>query len=320
MRLTCGISIGLFVALALVIVVPARADTSKDFARGHALITAKALKSLLDKQDPKLIVIGVVKSISYTLGHIPGSYNVWRADYTDESKSVFPYSGMALNRAQFQDFARRLGIDNDSKVVVYDEKYDATRLWWMFYLYGKTDVRVLDGGYLGWKAAGYDTALGRGVVDKKRGNFVAKPALSGWIASMADVSLAETDPTVQVWDTRESEEWEGSRQEPGAYVKGRIGWAKFLGWQSFRNATNNKPAEFKTPAEIRAVLKKMGVSPDKDHIFYCQSGVRSTTPIFALYLTGYPIERIRNYDGSWIEWSYYSKANGVGSNSIYVGR
>ena len=211
MRLTCGISIGLFVALALVIVVPARADTSKDFARGHALITVKALKSLLDKQDPKLIVIGVVKSISYTLGHIPGSYNVWRADYTDESKSVFPYSGMALNRAQFQDFARRLGIDNDSKVVVYDEKYDATRLWWMFYLYGKTDVRVLDGGYLGWKAVGYDTALGRGVVDKKRGNFVAKPALSGWIASMADVSLAETDPTVQVWDTRESEEREGSR-------------------------------------------------------------------------------------------------------------
>ena len=78
---------------------------------------------------------------------------------------------MALNRARFQDFARRLGIDNDSQVVVYDEKYDATRLWWMFYLYGKTDVRVLDGGYQGWKAAGYDTALGRGLAARKERQF-----------------------------------------------------------------------------------------------------------------------------------------------------
>ena len=112
----------------------------------------------------------------------------------------------------------------------------------------------------------------------------------------------------------------GSRQESGAYVKGRIGWARFLGWQSFRNATNNKPAEFKTPAEIRARPQENGSVARQGSYLLLSVCVRSTTPVFALYLMGYPIERIRNYDGSWIEWSYYSKANGVGSNPIYVGR
>ena len=43
------------------------------------------------------------------------------------------------------------------------------------------------------------------------------------------------------------------------------------------------------------------------HIFYCQSGVRSTTAIFALYLMGWSPERLFNYEGSWLEWSYYDQ-------------
>src|SRR5256712_12489836 len=92
---------------------------------------------------------------------------------------------MLLERDGFQNFARGLGIDNDSKVVVYDEKYDAPRLWWAFYLYGKTDVRVLDGGYAAWKAAGYeaDLSLGRGT-GEGTGNFPAKQRRSGWGAGL----------------------------------------------------------------------------------------------------------------------------------------
>ena len=39
------------------------------------------------------------------------------------------------------------------------------------------------------------------------------------------------------------------------------------------------------------------------HVFYCQSGVRTTQLTFGLCLAGWPLERLKNYDGSWVEWS-----------------
>ena len=60
----------------------------KGFERGEALITPQELKGMMDAKDPKLVLLGVVKgglTGSFTRGHIPGAYSVWRPDYTDES-------------------------------------------------------------------------------------------------------------------------------------------------------------------------------------------------------------------------------------------
>lgn len=144
----------LVVSLTVVTVgTPVAAEKYKGFERGDALITVGELKQLMDTKDPKLLALAVVKPISFTAGHIPGSINVWRPDYEPKVGRPYPFDGMMVNRDEFQEFVRDLGVDNDSKVVVYDEKYDATRMWWAFFLYGKTDVRVLDGGYPAWKAA-----------------------------------------------------------------------------------------------------------------------------------------------------------------------
>jgi thiosulfate/3-mercaptopyruvate sulfurtransferase len=282
----------------------------KGFERGDALITPAELKSMQDAKDPKLVLIGVVKgglTGSYTMGHIPGSYGVWRPDYTDETETAYPFGGMRMNKADFQAFARSLGIDDDSKVVIYDEKYDATRLWWMFYLYGKTDVRILDGGYEAWKAAGYDTEMGGGL-DKgsKEGTFTAKDPVEGMVWDMAKVHESKTDKGMQLWDTREPDEWTGDKLKKGAFRKGRIPWAVFLSWKDFRKKVNDKtPTEFRTAEEIQAVIDKYKIDKEKDQIFYCQSGVRTTTHIFSLYLMGWDMAKLHNYDGSWIEWSYH---------------
>jgi thiosulfate/3-mercaptopyruvate sulfurtransferase len=299
--------------MGMVLAGPAMAgEKYKGFERGDALITPAELKSLMDAKDPKLVLIGVVKgglTGSYTMGHIPGSYGVWRPDYTDESKETYPFGGMMMNRADFQNFARSLGIDNDSKVVIYDEKYDATRLWWAFYLYGKTDVRILDGGYEAWKAAGYDTEMGGGL-DKgtKMGNFTAKPRVGGMVWSMDDIWRAKTDDHIQVWDTREPDEWSGAKLKKGAFRKGRIPWSTFLSWKDFRKKVNDKtPTEFRTAEEIAKVIKDNGIDMNKEQVFYCQSGVRTTTHIFSLYLMGWDMAKLHNYDGSWIEWSFHEK-------------
>ena len=51
------------------------------------------------------------------------------------------------------------------------------------------------------------------------------------------------------------------------------------------------------------MIDRLGYDQRKDQYFYCQSGVRSTQALFALYLLGWPLERLHNYDSSWIGWS-----------------
>lgn len=317
---TRWVMVALAALTALAMVAPAVAgEKYKGFERGDSLITVKELKTMMDKKDPKLVVIGVVRKDAFLAGHIPDSYGVWRSAYTAEDTGTFPYGGMAMNREDFQKFARSLGIDNDSKVVIYDEKYDATRVWWMFYLYGKRDIRVLDGGYPGWKAAGYEVdRLGGKTIGKIKGNFVAKIADPRLTASMSTVWRAKQDPMLKLWDTRGKDEWTGAKQKKGAYAKGRIGWATLISWKEFRKKIDDKPTAFKSAAEVQKVIDKFGMKKDVQNIFYCQSGVRTTTHIFTLYLMGWDLNHLLNYDGSWIEWSYYAKGAGTGLNPVVV--
>jgi len=303
---TCAIAV--LVALAAGPAVAA--GNYKGFERGEALISVEELNKMMTAKDSKLVLIAVIKPVSFKLGYIPGSLNVWRPDYEPEKGATYPFGGMMVNRAEFEKFARGLGVDNDSKIVVYDEKYDATRLWWAFYMYGKTDVRVLDGGYQAWKAAGYDTdsAIMSPSADKT-GNFTAKSRHEALMASMDDVWRAKTDSEIQLWDTREKDEWTGEKLKKGAFRKGRIPWAEFLNWKEFKQpvAEGETPTLFKDAAGVKKVVKTYKMDPKNRHIFYCQSGVRTTTEMFALYLLGWDVDNLANYDGSWIEWSYHEK-------------
>ena len=49
-----------------------------------------------------------------------------------------------------------MGIGDGHRVVVYDSAglFSAARVWWLFRLFGKTDVAVLDGGLPKWRAEG----------------------------------------------------------------------------------------------------------------------------------------------------------------------
>jgi len=308
---TIHVVISLVCAALLAAAVPVSAEEGyKGFERGDALISPQELKGLIDADDPDLVLVAVAKEASFKLGHIPGALNVWRPDYEPNENDPWPYGGMLLDRADFEAFARSLGINNDSKVVLYDEKYDATRVWWAFFLYGKTDVRVLDGGYQGWKAAGYDTDTAIFAPKaESEGNFVAQPRRESMFSSMDEVWMSKDNPDFQLWDTREEDEWSGEKLKKGAFRKGRIEWATFQNWKEFKKpvAEGEQPTEFKTAAEIQKVINSFGMDKNKTQIFYCQSGVRTTTGMFALYLMGWDPDQLANYDGSWIQWSYYEE-------------
>lgn len=273
----------------------------KGFPRGNALISVQELKQRIDAHDPTLVILAAQSALEYLPGHVPGAQPVDRPAYAAPPETQNGVAGNILDAAGFTRLAQRLGIDRDSAVVIYEDKFDATRLWWAFTYYGKSNVRVLDGGIRSWKAAGYPVEILAPGAMVEPGNFVATVAHPRLRADTSDVAALRNNPKAQLWDNRSREEFTGEEQKKGAYRAGRIPGSRHGEWVLFK--TKENPAEWLTAAEMQPVLDRAGFDPKKDQYFYCQSGVRSTQGLFALYLSGWPLEKLHNYDSSWIGWS-----------------
>jgi thiosulfate/3-mercaptopyruvate sulfurtransferase len=245
-----------------------------------------------------LVVLGMTPSWRFHWCHIPGSRQTWRPQ-------IGAGGGSRLIDAEgFQAWARQQDINARSTVVIWDRRYDATRLWWAFQRFGHSDVRVLDGGLGAWKRCRLPIARGtrRPTPSPALSSFVASSGACFPNAEMEEVLCSEMNPDVQLWDCRSTAEWSGRRRLKGARKAGRIPWARHLPWQLFRN-DSRRDRRFRTHAQIQEVIEAYGMNPAKRQLFYCQSGVRTTVPMLALARIGWDPEGLVNYDGSWREWS-----------------
>ena len=87
----------------------------------------------------------------------------------------------------------------------------------------------------------------------------------------------------------------GAKRQGRIPVSGHLGWANSIHFNSGR--------EFKSLNDLTYSFNNIGITKDKEVIFYCQSGTRSAHSVFVLAeLMGY--DKVKNYDGSWIEWSH----------------
>lgn len=95
-------------------------------------------------------------------GHIPGSQHVDVA--TQFSDTTAPLHYTHPEPQAIADELARLGVSRDQSVVVYDSTGTlfAARLWYLLRWIG-VPVRVLDGGYAAWVAAGEPVETGEGV-------------------------------------------------------------------------------------------------------------------------------------------------------------
>ena len=261
--------------------------TTKVYPRGEALIEVDVLHDLITQGNDKLVVLQATPIWPYLRHHIPVSRQAWRPE---------------LESRAFERWARSQGINNDSQVVVVDTHYDATYLWWALHHHGKTDVRVLNGGLQAWRSAGLAIKRGPTGQPRRPGTFIARGGLGFGIAGTQLVRSAESSAGLRIWDTREPEEWSGAKRKWGAKRAGRIPWGTFLSWKAFRHSGSEGSA-FRSAEAISSAIACHGLDPAQRHIFYCQSGVRTTTAIFALYLMGWDPAHLLNYCGSWIEWS-----------------
>ena len=124
------------------------------------------------------------------------------------------------------------------------------------------------------------------------------------LATRRDVLDLKAESEPRLWDVRTVEEHEGTTRLSGAARAGRIPWSSArVEWGLFRREDGSWESASHVAERARAVL---GTAPGDGqiHTFYCQSGVRTTQLIFGMTMAGWELSQLRNYDGSWVEWSH----------------
>jgi thiosulfate/3-mercaptopyruvate sulfurtransferase len=272
--------------------------SDEGYAHPDRLVSTDWLAAHLD--DASVVVAESDEDVLlYETGHIPGAVKIdWHTDLNDEVVRDY------VDGAGFARMLGSKGIGRDTTLVFYGDNFN----WWAAYalwvtsLFGHADVRLLDGGRAKWIAEGRPLTRERPSPDP-----VAYPVVErddSRIRAFKDDVLAHIQAGGPLVDVRSPGEFSGELThmpdypQEGAIRGGHIPGAANQPWKT----AANEDGTFKSAEELRKLyVDGLGLDPSGDVVSYCRIGERSSHTWFVLtQLLGF--ERVRNYDGSWVEW------------------
>ena len=132
----------------------------------------------------------------YDAGHVPG------AVFVDVDADLASPPGPVAGRhplptpGRFEEAMARAGVSMSRPVVAYDDwaGQAAARAWWLLRHYGHPAVRVLDGGWSAWRAAGGEVSTEPAA--PTLGDFAGGP---GTMPVVSAASVLDTDVLVDAW-------------------------------------------------------------------------------------------------------------------------
>jgi thiosulfate/3-mercaptopyruvate sulfurtransferase len=257
------------------------------YPRSNLLVEAEDLAK--PEVAPQFVVLDARPRAKYELGHVLHArwvdHAVWAKAFGDGTDAQ-GWSGRIA----------ALGIDADSKVVVYDDSgsKDAARIWWILRYWGVNDVRLLNGGWPGWVKSSLP-------VEKESppafapSSFAAH-AVSRRLATKQLLLDSLKTGSLQIVDARSDGEFCGT--EPFTNKRaGSIPGAKHLEWSDLLDKDTQR---FKSAEQIRQLFADAEIQLDQPTATHCQSGGRASVMAFALELMG--AKDVSNYYKSWAEW------------------
>ena len=259
-----------------------------EYARPELLAETDWLAQHLN--DSAIRIVDMRSEEAYRKGHIPGAVNLgWQA-LKDADNEVY-----VIPPEKFASLMSQLGVSHSTTVVGYDNQggLSPASLWWVLDYYGHSQAKVLNGGWNKWLKE--KKPVSTEVPTPAPAQFTVQRDIQK-ICLVDDLLAAMKRPNIVIIDARSPAEYSGFdvRAKRGGHIPGTIN----IDW--VRNVTKDDFKTFKPAPELRKMYETAGVTPDKDIIVHCQTGVRAAHTVFTLTLLGY--NQLRNYDGSWQEW------------------
>ncbi|GIP40323.1 thiosulfate sulfurtransferase [Paenibacillus sp. J31TS4] len=233
----------------------------------------------------------------YEEGHLPGAVYVDLERDLSGPKAEHGGRHPLPSITELADVLGRAGIDGSKRVVAYDDQGGAmaSRLWWILKYLGHDNVQIMDGGFGAWKREGYPVTLD--VTELYATTFEPQPR-SEMLLTMEEVKSRLGTPGLQLLDSREAKRYRGE-EEAIDPVAGHIpGAANYFWKDSLTEQGTWKPAE-----QLRERFSSL--SPDRETVVYCGSGVTACPNILALTEAGF--RDIKLYGGSWSDWISYKE-------------
>ena len=211
-----------------------------------------------------------------------------------------PIPNMIPNERVFEEECQKLGINNDSLIVVYDNLgvYTSPRVWWMFKVMGHSQIAVLDGGLSAWKNENLPTEPIR-KNESFSGNFKAKYQ-SDLVVDSSAILENINSKKFQVIDARTEERFCGLIPEPRENMSsGHIPNSINLPFEKVLDK-----GKMKSKQELTKIFNNLSIE-NQSLAFTCGSGITACIILLASEL----ISENKNvlYDGSWAEWGQEGK-------------
>ncbi|MGI9352761.1 MAG: sulfurtransferase [Rhizobiaceae bacterium] len=248
----------------------------------------------------------------YLEAHIPGA--VFLPIVTELVDQNNPIPDMLVHAEQFEKIIGRLGIDNETLVVVYDNMgvpVGSARFWWALSYFGHNRVKVLDGGLKQWQLEKHPVS--KEIPEISQTTYTANPRRS-WIAQREEVNAAISDGETLIIDCLPEEQYSGHDNPWGTragHIPGAVNIPAISNLDpALSSATLAERAKlleqrgsfiFSDVATITELYKGVGLRPEREIITYCGRGYAASCGMLALKAIGHG--NVRLYDGSWADWS-----------------
>jgi thiosulfate/3-mercaptopyruvate sulfurtransferase len=256
----------------------------------NPLIPAKEFGAAL-KSDKSMVVIDVQAPDVYAKQHIQGAINI-------PHKNLYkagPVEGQFKEVPELAAIFGKNGVSTTSKIVLYDDgsqKYNS-RVWWILKYLGATDVFLLHKEASAMEAARIPMT---NIPTILKATAFTPAVNDNMNLDMVSVKALPSKQKAILLDAREKDEYEGADKDKRS--KGHLPGAIFMNFKEVLTPTG----AFKSRDEIISTASKFGVTPEKEVVVYCQTGIKASVLYIALKeIAGFP--DVKLYAGAYAEWA-----------------
>ncbi|MCK5189029.1 MAG: 3-mercaptopyruvate sulfurtransferase [Methylococcales bacterium] len=226
--------------------------------------------------------------------HIPGAL-FFDIDKIADLENPLPHT--LPNAEQFADAVGKMGIDNNTLVLIYDNNhfFAAARVWWMFRVFGHDSVRIVDGGLARWLKSGFPIDSEQPSPIKKTFDPRYRPEL---FFNLRQMAYAQETRSHQILDARSVDSFIGQRPIPSSDLQpGHIPNSINIPYVSL---TDCEQQTLLSNQQLLTLFDNASLDLSQPLVTTCGSGVSAAVLALALYQIG--LTEIPVYDGSWAEW------------------